>query len=64
MSDSPISAGPPVRSLVAQIVSEYLKKNQILPADMPALISTVHQSLLSLGKEPEPPPKDPAVPIR
>ena len=64
MSDNPIHAGPPVRSLVAQIVSEYVKKNQVSPADMPTLISTVHQSLMSLGKAPEPPPKDPAVPIR
>ena len=64
MSDNPTPAGPPVRSLVAQIVSEYVKKNQVSPADMPALIATVHQSLMSLGKAPEPPPKDPAVPIR
>src|ERR1700730_3125086 len=40
------------------------KKNQLSPADMPALINTVYQSLLALGKPPEPEPRNPAVPIR
>jgi predicted transcriptional regulator len=31
---------------------------------MPALIAIVYQSLTALGKAAEPPPKDPAVPIR
>ena len=38
------------QSLVAEIVSSYLKKNQLSPAELPALINTVYQSLLSLGK--------------
>jgi predicted transcriptional regulator len=52
------------QSLVAEIVSSYVKKNHLPPADMPALINTVYQSLLSLGKPLEPEPPTPAVPIR
>src|SRR5690242_17473640 len=63
MSDDP--AAPAIRSLVAEIVSSYVKKNQIAPADIPALISTVHQSLLAAGKASEAEPeRSPAVPIR
>ena len=61
MSDTPGAA--PARSLVTKIVSGYVSKNQIVPADMPTLIATVHQSLLSLGKSTEPEPS-PAIPIR
>ena len=64
MSDTP-GAAPVARSLVTKIVSGYVSKNQIVPADMPTLIATVHQSLLSLGKSTEPEPnRSPAVPIR
>jgi predicted transcriptional regulator len=52
------------QSLVAKVVSSYVRKNQLSPADMPALINTVYQSLLTLGKPPEPEPPIPAVPIR
>jgi predicted transcriptional regulator len=52
------------QSLVAEIVSSYVKKNHLPPADMPALINTVYQSLLSLGKPLEPEPPTPAVSIR
>jgi predicted transcriptional regulator len=52
------------QSLVAKVVSSYVRKNQLSPADMPALINTVYQSLLTLGKTPEPEPPIPAVPIR
>lgn len=51
--------------LVAQIVSGYVKNNQVAVADMAAVINTVYQSLLSLGKAAEPAtPHKPAVPIR
>ena len=62
MSNNPAIAGLP--QLVTQIVSGYLKKNYVPPADLPGVISTVYQSLIALDKPPEPPPKDPAVPIR
>jgi predicted transcriptional regulator len=52
------------QSLVAKVVSSYVKKNRLPPADMPALINTVYQSLLALGKLPEPELPTPAVPIR
>ena len=56
---------PLTQSLVAEIVSSYVKKNQIAPADIPVLIQTVYQSLSAAGKAAEPePPKNPAVPIR
>ncbi len=51
-------------SLVAKVVSNYVKKNRLLPAEMPTLINTVYQSLLALGKAPEPEPATPAVQIR
>jgi predicted transcriptional regulator len=34
------------QSLVAKIVSGYVKKNRIATADVSALIDSVHQSLL------------------
>ena len=53
------------QSLVAKIVSSYVRKNRITPADMSALINTVHQLLMALTKQAEPEPKlTPAVPIR
>jgi hypothetical protein len=53
------------QSLVAKILSGYVKKNQIAPADVSALIATVHRSLLALTKSVEPEPeRTPAVPIR
>ena len=63
MSDNPIA--PLTQSLVAEIVSGYVKKNQIAPADLPALINTVYQSLVTAGKATEPEPaRTPAVSIR
>jgi predicted transcriptional regulator len=50
--------------VVAKIVSGYVRKNQLSPTDIPTLINTVYQSLLALGKPPEPEPPTPAVPIR
>lgn len=53
------------QSLVAKIVSGYVKKNRIAPADVSALIATVHRSLLALTKPAEPERKrTPAVSIR
>jgi len=63
VSDNP--AAPAIRSMVAEIVSSYIKKNQIAPADIPALINTVYLSLLAAGKAPEPEQnRTPAVSIR
>src|SRR5207248_11576235 len=63
VSDNP--AAPVIRSMVAEIVSSYVKKNQIAPADIPALINTVYLSLLAAGEAPEPEQnRTPAVPIR
>ena len=63
MSDN--LAAPVIRSMVAEIVSSYVKKNQIAPADIPALINTVYLSLLAAGKAPEPEQnRTPAVSIR
>jgi predicted transcriptional regulator len=54
---------PDVQPFVAEIVSSYLTKNQIAPADLPVLITTVYESLVSLGSPREPEPPTPAVPI-
>jgi predicted transcriptional regulator len=63
MSDNP--AVQATQSLVTQIVSGYVKKNQIAPADIPTLISTVYQSLLTASKTAEPEPdRTPAVSVR
>ena len=66
MSDNPGFSKPSIApALVAKIVSSYVEHNKIAPADMPALITTVHQSLVSLGKSAQPEqPLTPAVPIR
>jgi predicted transcriptional regulator len=61
VTDKPTA--PAIQSLVAEIVSSYVKKNQIAPADIPALINTVYLSLLAAGKAPEQ-NRTPAVPIR
>jgi predicted transcriptional regulator len=50
------------QSLVAKLVSSYVRRNPLPAAEMPALINTVYQSLLALRKPPE--PETPAVPIR
>jgi predicted transcriptional regulator len=63
MRDNPTT--PLTQSLVAEIVSSYVKNNQIAPADIPMLITTVYQSLSAAGKAAEPEPeRTPAVPIR
>jgi predicted transcriptional regulator len=49
---------------VAEIVSSYLKKNQMAPADLPALITSVYQSLQSLVKAQDPELQTPAVSVR
>ena len=66
MSDTAVSSVPSITpALVAKIVSNYVVKNKIAPAEVAALISTVHHSLMSLGKATEPQqPRTPAVPIR
>ena len=45
-------AAPVAQSLVTKIVSGYVRKNRLAPADLPGLIATVHQSL---GCPAEPP---------
>src|SRR5207249_5415124 len=63
MSDNP--PRPAIRSLVAEVVSAYVRKNQIAPADIPALINIVYQSFTAAGKAAEPEPvRTPAVLIR
>ena len=56
------TTSPDLKAHVAEIVSQYLAKNQVAASDLPALITTVYQSLQSLGTTPE--PLTPAVPIR
>src|SRR3954453_17568293 len=62
MSDNP--AVQATQPLVAQIVSGYVRKNQVALADIATVINTVYQSLMSLGKAPEPIPQASAVSIR
>ena len=62
MSDNP--AAQVTQPLVAQIVSGYVKKNQVAVTDISTVINTVYQSLVALGKTPEPAPQAPAVSIR
>jgi predicted transcriptional regulator len=54
-----------IQPLVARIVSGYLKKNPVSPGDMASLITTVSQSLISVGKAAVPQAtQSPAVPVR
>ena len=62
MDDNPAVQG--TQALVTQIVSSYVKKNQVPLSDISTVINTVSQSLLSLGKALEAAPQAPAVPIR
>src|SRR5437868_13152684 len=59
MSDNP--AVQATQPLVAQIVSGYVRKNQVALADIATVINAVYQSLMSLGKAPEPIPQASAV---
>ncbi|MEI7606830.1 MAG: MucR family transcriptional regulator [Rhodospirillaceae bacterium] len=55
-------------ALTANIVAGYLSRNSLSPADLPALMGTVHQSLVGLGQPAEadegPVDLKPAVPIK
>ena len=55
-------------ALTTQIVSAFVSKNVVTAADLPALISSVHQSLNSLGQPqaPQEAPTElkPAVPVK
>lgn len=64
MSDNPTTQAQATQHLVTQIVSGYVKRNQVAPADISTVINTVYQSLQALGKAPEPPTQAPAVSIR
>ena len=55
--------------LTAQIVAAYVSRNVVQVSELPALVSTVHQSLANLGKPQETEqatgePLRPAVPIK
>ena len=63
MSDT--QAVATTQPLVSRIVSSYVKKNHVTPADMPTVISIVFNSLIALGRIPEPAPViAPAVSVR
>lgn len=51
---------------VARIVSAYVGRNEIPPAEVPALIRTVHRTLAGLGRGAQAPAGalPPAVPVR
>ena len=52
----------------SQIVSAYVSKNSVQASDLPALISSIHQSLTTLGQPQaaavEPTELKPAVPVK
>lgn len=54
------STATDLQTLTAQIVSGYLTRNAVLPADLPVLIGTTAQALQGLGKAPEPVGERPA----
>jgi predicted transcriptional regulator len=63
MGDNPRVAT--TRPLVSRIVSSYVKKNHVVPADMATVIDIVYQSLIALSKTPETKPTQaPSVSIR
>ena len=53
--------------MTAEIVAAYVENNNISTGDLPSLIQSVHRALSSVAAGAdavEPPPKEPAVPIR
>ncbi len=57
----------PLLEMTADIVSAYVGNNSVEPSELPQLIHSVHVALstASIGAaEPEPEPREPAVPIR
>lgn len=53
--------------LTADIVAAYVSANSVAPAELPTLILSVHKALGGVANgvvEPEPAPKEPAVPIK
>jgi predicted transcriptional regulator len=50
-------------AMVAKIVESYVAGNRIAPAELPILITTVHQSLADLGKPMKAPTVEPTVAI-
>ncbi len=54
--------------ITSEVVSAYLAKNHVPPAEVPALIATVHGTFAGLGRAPTPVAEaekpTPAVPIR
>ncbi len=53
--------------MTADIVSAYLGANTVQPSEVPGLIASVHAALSQVSGgvvEPEPEPKEPAVPVR
>ncbi len=55
--------GAEVLRLAATIVSAHVSNNSVALADLPALITTVHEALVNPGGTPKKPPT-PAVPIK
>lgn len=52
-------------SLTADIVSAHVSNNSVSPADVPSLISAVHNALAGLGQDPQPVEElKPAVSVR
>ena len=54
-------------ALAADIVAAYVSNNSVQAAELPALIQSVHASLMKAAGSAEPPveaPKEPAVPIK
>ncbi len=54
---------PELLEFTTKIVAAHLSGNSVPPADLPALIRSVHDALASTGAEPAPPPV-PAVPVK
>ena len=58
---------PELLEMTADIVSAYVSNNTIAAETLPSLIANIHSALsqVSVGAvEPEPEPKEPAVPVR
>ena len=53
-----------MKEQLAEIVAAYLRKNSVAPADVPAVIARVYQSLAGLGQSQPVDLKLPAQPCR
>src|ERR1700754_3789512 len=63
----PMEENSPLLEMTADIVSAYVGNNTVQASEVPGLISSIHAALSQVSSgavEPQPEPREPAVPVR